>query len=390
MAADCGFNNENSSMRKKNSVMAVFGTRPEAIKMAPVIQELWHKNIDTVVCTTSQHRQMLDQMLSLFDIEPDIDLRLMQENQTLSALTSAVMTAVTATLVKFQPAVVLVQGDTTTAAITALASFYQQIPVGHIEAGLRTFDIYNPFPEEVNRKLISTITTFNFAPTEHAVENLVHEGVPAAKIIKTGNTIVDALLAIEKKYCAMPLPVDIPDDKKLILVTAHRRENFGMPLANICAALQEIVKTFPEIEIIYPVHLNPRVKNDVEKYLGGIERIHLIAPLDYHELVAVMKRAHIILTDSGGIQEEAPSFGKPVLVLRHATERPEGVEAGVARLIGTDKQSIIDHVALLLRNDAAYKKMAMSVNPYGDGRAAERIVRFLSDSMDSMTRAREI
>ncbi|MBN1560535.1 UDP-N-acetylglucosamine 2-epimerase (non-hydrolyzing) [candidate division KSB1 bacterium] len=379
-------------MRKKNIVMTIFGTRPEAIKMAPVIQELWQQNIfETVVCTTSQHRQMLDQMLSLFDIVPDIDLRLMQANQTLSSLTAAVMLAVTETLERVRPSVVLVQGDTTTAAVAALASFYQQIPVGHVEAGLRTFDIYSPFPEEVNRKLISTIAAFNFAPTERAVENLLQEGVPRAKILKTGNTIVDALRAIDEKYGARSLPLDIPNDKKLILVTAHRRENFGAPLANICAALQEIVVTFPEIEIVYPVHLNPRVKNDVEKYLAGIERIHLIAPLDYHQLVAMIKRAHIILTDSGGIQEEAPSFGKPVLVLRSATERPEGIEAGVAKLVGSEKQSIIDHVTRLLRDQAAYQKMAMSTNPYGDGRAAQRIVQFLSDSLtDSMTRAHVI
>lgn len=368
--------------------MAIFGTRPEAIKMAPVIHELRQENsLHAVVCTTSQHRQMLDQMLTLFDITPDIDLQLMQEDQTLPALTSAVMLAVTDALHRVQPEVVLVQGDTTTAAIAALASFYQKIPVGHVEAGLRTYDIYNPFPEEVNRKLISTIAAYHFAPTEHAVENLLHEGVPVDKIMKTGNTIVDALLAIDKKYSSTPLPMNIANDKKLILVTAHRRENFGEPLANICAALKEIIAAFPEIEIVYPVHLNPHVQEEVYKQLGGVEHIHLVAPFAYHELVAVMKKSYIVLTDSGGIQEEAPSFGKPVLVLRRTTERPEGVQAGVARLIGTERQSIVDQVALLLRDDAAYRKMAMATNPYGDGKAAQRIVQFLSDSLSHKARA---
>ncbi len=281
------------------------------------------------------------------------------------------MSAVSETLDRINPDAVLVQGDTTTAAITALASYYQKIPVGHIEAGLRTHDIYNPFPEEANRKLISTVAMFNFAPTAHAAKNLQDEGISLQRIVQTGNTIVDALYAVEEEYKDLTLPVEILPQRKLILVTAHRRENFGEPLINICTALKKIVTKDESVEIVYPVHLNPNVKNVVYEQLSDIDRIHLVNPFNYHELVAMMKKAHIILTDSGGVQEEAPSFGKPVLVMRLTTERPEGVEAGVAKLVGTAVDSIVDSVIQLMRNDEEYKKMAHSVNLYGDGKSGD-------------------
>ncbi|MFH1777557.1 MAG: UDP-N-acetylglucosamine 2-epimerase (non-hydrolyzing) [Candidatus Omnitrophota bacterium] len=363
-------------MHKRIKILVIFGTRPEAIKMAPVVKEL-EKNKDffqTVVCVTAQHRQMLDQMLSLFDIKADIDLNIMQENQTLENFTANAMLRVSEILKKIKPQLLLVQGDTTTAMIAALAGFYQRIPVGHIEAGLRTQDIYNPFPEEVNRHIISILATFNFAPTKYAFRMLLGEGISKQRIFLTGNTVIDALQMIIKKAQTIKYDFKISDKNKLILVTAHRRENFGRPLKNICRALKEIVRGNEDVEIIYPVHLNPNVKVPVYRMLFGIKRIHLTTPVDYHELARLLKRAYIVLTDSGGIQEEAPAFGRPVLVMRKKTERQEGIKANVAKIVGTDTKNILKNVELLLHNRKEYDKMARAINPYGDGHAAKRIV----------------
>lgn len=359
-------------------ILVVFGTRPEAIKMAPVIKELkkYTSEFEPIVCVTAQHRQMLDQVLSLFEITPDIDLNLMEENQSLDSLTAKAIQMLTKTIKEVRPDLVLVQGDTTTGMASALASFYQRVPVGHIEAGLRTNDRYNPFPEEINRRVISVLSTYNFAPTKKAVESLLNEGICKESIFLTGNTIVDALQTIIKKK--KRIHFDFPLNRyKLILVTAHRRENFGRPLENICAALKEITRRNPDVEIVYPVHLNPNVKEVVYRMLCQEERIHLVPPVEYCELVYLLDRSYLVLTDSGGIQEEAPALGKPVLVLRKETERPEGVEASVAKVIGTDTERIINETELLLRNKEAYIKMARATNPYGDGYAAERIIEIL-------------
>jgi UDP-N-acetylglucosamine 2-epimerase (non-hydrolysing) len=355
-------------------IMVVFGTRPEAIKMAPVIKELRRdRSLRATVCVTSQHRHMLDQVLSLFAITPDIDLDLMQPDQTLESLTARAFSAVTPVLREHRPDCVLVQGDTTTAMTVALAAFYQKIPVGHVEAGLRTHDIYNPFPEEINRRVISAVATYHFAPTTTAYRHLVRENKRSG-VYLTGNTVVDALRMIvksKKKIVSSWMP---HADRKLILVTAHRRENFGKPLENICSALKNLVLTYPDIEIVYPVHLNPNINGPVHRMLEAVPRISLIPPVEYHELVSLMRSAYLILTDSGGIQEEAPAFGKPVLVLRSETERPEGIRAGVAKLVGTDEQRIFKETGILLTRPRRYKAMSKAVNPYGDGRASKRIV----------------
>lgn len=361
-------------------VMIIFGTRPEAIKMAPVVKELqrYPDRFDTVVCVTSQHREMLDQVLVLFEMEPDIDLSLMQENQSLDSLTTNTMKELTKTLEEIRPDFILVQGDTTTAMVAALAGYYKKIPVGHIEAGLRTNDKFNPFPEEINRRMISVISTHNFAPTEMAVKNLLSENISKNTIFKTGNTVVDALNIIMEKEYKGKLNSLLINDKKLILVTAHRRENFGKPLLDICKALEEIVRRNQDVYIIYPVHLNPNVRGPVYELLDKKERILLIPPIEYHELVFLMSHSYIILTDSGGIQEEAPTFGKPVLVMRIETERPEGLKAGVTKLVGTDTKYIVEQVEILLNNDNEYNKMSKVVSPYGDGKAAKRIIDILS------------
>lgn len=361
-------------------VLVIFGTRPEAIKMAPVIKEMYKfpENFKVVVGVTAQHREMLDQVLKLFEIKPNFDLNIMQENQTLHYLSSRAMEFVSETLIRLKPDLVLVQGDTTTAMIVALAAFYQRIPVGHIEAGLRTSDIYNPFPEEVNRRLISTLATLNFAPTKTAVISLRSEGIKDAKIFLTGNTIIDALKMVTDKIDDSKVILSL-NGRRLILVTAHRRENFGKPLKNICLALKEIVNKNKDVEVIYPVHLNPNVRDIVYKELKNRERINLIDPVEYDELIYLLRNSYFILTDSGGIQEEAPTYGKPVLVMRKVTERPEGVEAGVAKVVGTDTKTIVRKAQTLLNNSEAYNKMSKAVNPYGDGRASQRIVKIIKD-----------
>jgi len=363
-------------------VLTVFGTRPEAIKLAPVIKELERHGNEFVslVCVTAQHREMLDPFLQLFNIKPHWDLNIMKPNQTLFEVTVSVLSKLKPVLEQEKPDFVLVQGDTTTAFATALAAFYLKIPIGHVEAGLRTANKYSPFPEEINRRLISHLADLHFAPTERAKVNLLAEGINEGKIFVTGNTVVDALLMIlERTKDIDPLQeLELAADRKLILVTAHRRESFGEGLVNICKALRTIVEEEKDVEIIYPVHLNPNVRSTVERYLKGAPRIHLIEPLDYVAFVHLMKRAYIILTDSGGIQEEAPSLGKPVLVMRETTERPEVIEAGAAKLVGTKTESIVEETLLLLRNPDLYAQMASAKNPFGDGRAAQRVVEIIS------------
>jgi UDP-N-acetylglucosamine 2-epimerase (non-hydrolysing) len=356
-------------------VLSIFGTRPEAIKMAPVVKELekHQKQFESVVCVTAQHRQMLDQVLELFEITPDIDLDLMQPNQTLSSLTARSMQSLTDVISQIKPDVVLLQGDTTTAMIAALASFYQQIPVGHVEAGLRTYDKYSPFPEEINRRLISALATYNFAPTDTAVNALLAEGFARQSIYLTGNTVIDALLMTIKKECELGMDFLNPN-KRLILVTAHRRESFGEPFEKICNGLRELARRNVGVEIVYPVHLNPNVRKVVFKTLNNQERFYLIEPLEYKKFVHLMNRSYIVLTDSGGIQEEAPALGKPVLVMREKTERPEAIEAGTARLVGTETENIINETEKLLYDKSEYDRMANAISPYGDGHAAERIV----------------
>ena len=363
-------------------VLSVFGTRPEAIKMAPVVRELEKhpEKIESKVCITAQHREMLDQVLDLFKIKPDYDLNLMKPNQSLEELTSRILLKLTHLLQKENPDWLLVQGDTTTVMAASLAAFYQNIKVGHVEAGLRTGDKRQPFPEEINRRIAGVIADLHFAPTRQAESNLLKEGIPSTQVIKTGNTVIDALQWVAK----LPSPAfveklleNIKESRK-ILVTAHRRENFGKPLENICMALKEIAKEYEgEIHLIYPVHLNPKVQEPVRRILGGIPNITLLPPLDYLSLVHLMKASYLVLTDSGGIQEEAPGLGKPVLVLRAKTERPEGVSAGTVKLVGSDKEKIIAETKILLDDRNAYAKMAQAINPYGDGKASSRIVKGL-------------
>jgi UDP-N-acetylglucosamine 2-epimerase (non-hydrolysing) len=343
--------------------------------MAPVIRAMKarRESIAAYVCSTGQHREMLDQVLERFKIKVDVELNLMEPNQSLERLTAKALTGVSEVLSDLAPELVLVQGDTTTAMASALASFYQKIPVGHVEAGLRSFDRYSPFPEEMNRKLISALAIYHFAPTKTAKSALIQEGVPESNVFLTGNPVIDAL------YMLLEQPVEYDwsifnDDLKLILVTAHRRENHGAPLRDICRALKEIARLRDDIEIAYPVHLNPNVQQAARSELSGVSRIHLLPPVSYDVFVHLMQRSHLILTDSGGVQEEAPALNKPVLVLRRETERMEGVEAGVARLVGTKTEDIVSHVQNLLQNHDAYQAMARSVCPYGDGHAAERIV----------------
>ncbi|MBS1788731.1 MAG: UDP-N-acetylglucosamine 2-epimerase (non-hydrolyzing) [Acidobacteria bacterium] len=361
-------------------VISIFGTRPEAIKMAPVVKELGkHSNIETIVCVTAQHRQMLDQVLSLFGIEPDYDLNLMQPNQSLAKLTSLALTELDSVLEREKPDWVLTQGDTTTAMVGALAAFYRQIKIGHVEAGLRTWDKFQPFPEEINRKIADAVCDLHFAPTAQSRENLLRESLDSNSIIVTGNTVIDALLEVAAKeydWNSSELAA-VPQGKWIILVTAHRRENFGPPLHEICQALKGIAARFPDVQIVYPVHLNPNVQQVVRTELGGIPNITLLPPLDYLPLVQLMKASHLVLTDSGGLQEEAPGLGKPVLVLREVTERPEGVEAGTVQLVGTNKERIVAATMRLLEDAAEYDRMARAVNPYGDGKASNRIVESL-------------
>lgn len=363
--------------------MIVAGTRPEAIKVAPVIHCLLGRTdrFQTIIVATAQHRELLDQALSLFHITPDIDLNLMSHGQDLPALTGRVLENMSATLSKVKPDIVLVQGDTTTVFASALAAFYQKIPVAHIEAGLRSHDNYNPFPEELNRRLTSVMTDIHFAPTMSAKQALLREGVVADKIIITGNTVVDALMHISQLPFSFQDPVlknmDF-DDRRLILVTSHRRESWGSDLQNICEAIKEIVLRHPDTFVIYPVHPNPVVKKTAERILSGLDRIFLIDPVDYVTFVNLMKKSYMILTDSGGLQEEAPTLKKPLLLLRNVTERPEAFDAGLAKIVGTNKEKIVQESEKLLNDTNLYKKMTDACNPYGDGRASERIVNVLA------------
>jgi UDP-N-acetylglucosamine 2-epimerase (non-hydrolysing) len=361
-------------------VLSIFGTRPEAIKMAPVIRELekYTDKIISRVFVTAQHRQMLDQVLEIFNIVPDGDLDVMKKNQTPIQVAARVMNNLEKILQKENPDWVLVQGDTTTVAAAALTAFYSKIKVGHVEAGLRTFDKMQPFPEEINRRVAGVIADKHFAPTNTAKQNLLNEGISDNNILVSGNTVIDALNWVASQPFNIDNVIKIPKDKKLLLVTAHRRENFGKPLENICLALKDIANEFKDqVRIVYPVHMNPNVYKTVYSQLKDIPNIHLIKPLDYKSLVHLMKLSTIVLTDSGGIQEEAPGLGKPVLVLREVTERPEAVIAGTVKLVGTNRKRIVEETCLLFENHKEYKKMAQAVNPYGDGHAAKRIVRSL-------------
>ncbi|QFU77724.1 UDP-N-acetylglucosamine 2-epimerase (non-hydrolyzing) [Halioglobus maricola] len=370
-------------------ILTIFGTRPEAIKMAPVVKAIEREfSITGLVCVTAQQREMLDQVLNLFEITPDYDLDLMTNNQSLADLTARVVTHLQNVLSEVKPDLVLVHGDTTTTMAASLAAFYQKIPVGHVESGLRTHNTYSPWPEEINRQITSRIAALNFAPTRLSRQNLLDENIPVDSITVTGNTVIDALLSVVHRIRGNPelqreldskLPV-VPQSKKLILVTGHRRENFGEGFLNICSALAELADN-PNIRVIYPVHLNPNVIGPVYQALGGLENIQLIEPLDYLPFVRLMDRAHIILTDSGGIQEEAPSLGKPVLVMRDSTERPEAVDEGTVRLVGTEKEKIVSEVNRLLSSERDYQAMAHAHNPYGDGKSAERIVNRIKESM---------
>lgn len=362
-------------------ILAVFGTRPEAIKLAPVVRALRRRpdRASTLVCTTGQHREMLDQVLQAFEIHPDLDLGLMTPGQTLARLTADAMVSLDRGYAALSPDIVLVQGDTTTAMIAALTAFYRKVAVGHVEAGLRTGDRYRPFPEEINRRMIGGLATWHFAPTASSAQALLSENVPRESIHVTGNTVIDALLDIVgRDDGAAPLPYPAPG-RRLVLVTAHRRESFGAPFENLCRALAEIALRLEDVEIVYPVHLNPNVQEPVRRILGNVPRVHLVEPLDYITFARTMKKATLILTDSGGIQEEAPSLGVPVLVMREETERPEAVQAGVARLVGTDPATIVPEAIRLLTNENARLSMRREVSPFGDGRASERIAEVLLD-----------
>ena len=361
---------------KKVKVMAVFGTRPEAIKMCPLVLELKkYENIEPIVCVTAQHREMLDQVLDVFGIKPDYDLDIMKTRQSLAGITTRVLEGMEDVLKKDKPDIVLVHGDTSTSFVAALAAFYEQIPVGHVEAGLRTYDIYSPFPEEMNRQLTGRIAELHFSPTQRNYDNLIKENVDAEKIYITGNTVIDALkTTVKDNYefeneCLKNIDFE---NKRVIVVTAHRRENLGKPLQDICTAIAEIVDEYPDTEVVYPVHLNPAVREVAWGILGEKDRVHLIDPLDVMELHNAIARSFMVMTDSGGIQEEAPALAKPVLVLRRETERPEAVTAGTVKIAGVDKDVIKKLAKELLDDPAEYAKMAQAANPYGDGEASRR------------------
>ncbi len=357
----------------KIKVVTVFGTRPEAIKMAPLVKELKsRKEIECIVCVTAQHRQMLDQVLEVFDIKPDYDLDIMQQGQTLSDITSRALLGLEKVIKEVQPNIVLVHGDTTTTFAGALASFYCQVDIGHVEAGLRTWDKYSPYPEEMNRQMVGVMADMHFAPTENSKKTLLKEGKKEEDIYVTGNTAIDALATTIRKDYNNPI-FDWLGDSKLILLTAHRRENLGEPMRNMFKAIKRIVNEFENIKVIYPVHLNPKVREVADEILGNDERIKLIEPLEVIDFHNFINRAHIILTDSGGIQEEAPGLGKPVLVLRDTTERPEGIEAGTLKLAGTDEENIYKLTKELLSDEKVYEQMSKANNPYGDGKASIRI-----------------
>jgi UDP-N-acetylglucosamine 2-epimerase (non-hydrolysing) len=389
-----------SSMRRR--ILSIFGTRPEAIKMAPVVKALesYPEAFESLVCVTAQHRQMLDQVLDLFSINPDIDLDLMKEDQTLHQLTADVLISVGGLLRNVKPDWVLIQGDTTTTMAASLASFYHGIHVGHVEAGLRTNDKHAPFPEEINRRVASVIADLHFAPTEKAKQSLLKEGIEEKRIFVTGNTVIDALMMIVGKqsrpeiqekwdrYFFEKFGISLNNGNRQILVTGHRRESFGEGFENICYSLKDIVSFVEGVEIIYPVHLNPNVQRPVKRILSNVKNIHLIPPLEYEPFVYLMSKSYLILTDSGGIQEEAPSLGKPVLVMRDTTERPEAVEAGTTRLVGTGRHKIIQETQLLLTDKETYMAMSKTQNPFGDGKAAERIVNLLSQHESDFDKSR--
>ncbi|SFU64918.1 UDP-N-acetylglucosamine 2-epimerase (non-hydrolysing) [Alicyclobacillus macrosporangiidus] len=362
-------------MKASIRVMTVFGTRPEAVKMAPLVKALDRTpGVESLVCVTAQHREMLDQVLEVFAIQPDEDLDIMEPCQTLGTITRKALQGLEDVIERRRPDIVLVHGDTTTTFAAALAAFYHQVAIGHVEAGLRTYDKYSPFPEEMNRQLADVLCDLFFAPTEWAAGNLLREGKPAERIFVTGNTVVDAMATTVRREYRHEVLDQIPPGARMVYMTSHRRENLGEPLENICRAAREVVDRFPDVHLVYPVHLNPRVRETVFRVLGGHPRIHLIDPLGVVDNHNFMARATLILTDSGGIQEEAPSLGVPVLVMRDTTERPEGIEAGTLRLVGTDQHAIAGEAARLLSEPEAYEDMARRNNPYGDGRASERIV----------------
>ncbi len=367
-------------------IITVFGTRPEAIKMAPLVKHLGSlPGIDHRVCVTAQHRHMLDQVLALFEITPDHDLNLMRQGQDLTSVTADILRSIKPLFERERPDFVLVHGDTTTTFATTLAAFYQRIPVGHVEAGLRTGNLYSPWPEEANRKLTGALARLHFAPTTLARDNLLREAVPAERIVVTGNTVIDALLSVQLKIGASPELVATMQARfpflrggaRMLLITGHRRENFGDGFERICEAIAQLARRYPEMDVVYPLHLNPNVQEPVRRTLSDITNVQLIEPQDYLPFVYLMGRATVILTDSGGIQEEAPSLGKPVLVMRNTTERPEAVEAGTVRLVGTDVRAIVEGVSTLLDDADAYRAMSVAHNPYGDGLACERIGRTL-------------
>lgn len=373
-------------------ILLIFGTRPEAIKMAPLVKELVKdtKNFFTKVCVTAQHREMLDQVLELFQINPDYDLDIMTQGQDLNTVTSNILIKIKPVLSEFNPDIVLVHGDTATTFSSSVAAFYQKIKIGHIEAGLRTNDLYSPWPEEGNRRLTGVLTNYHFSPTESSKQNLLKEGIDESNIFVTGNTVIDAMNLVikkinESKKFRKKIEKNIQQSgfneikSKFILVTGHRRENFGEGFLNICEALQELANKNPDVNILYPVHLNPNVRAPVEKLLVNIKNVSLIEPLKYEEFIYLMHKSYLILTDSGGIQEEAPNLGKPVLVMRETSERPEAIDAGTVKLVGSNKVNIIRETQNLLNNLGEYKKMSIAHNPYGDGKACERILKVLKD-----------
>jgi UDP-N-acetylglucosamine 2-epimerase (non-hydrolysing) len=376
-------------MNRPLKVLSIFGTRPEAVKMAPVVQRLAHTpGVDALVCVTAQHRQMLDQVLQLFQIQPDVDLDLMRPDQSLAQITAAVFTRLDPVLARLRPDWVLVQGDTTTGMAAALLAYYHRIRLGHVEAGLRTGDKWQPFPEEINRRVAGVVADLHFAPTQWSANNLLREGIPAERVLVTGNTVIDALQAVAALpptpetgalFARLGLPSSSHPAAPLVLITAHRRENFGEPFEHIFSALRALAEQYPQVSFVYPVHLNPNVQEPARRLLSGLANFHLLDPLDYFPMVQLMKRARLLITDSGGLQEEAPGLGVPVLVLRQVTERPEGVEAGTVRLVGSDPERIRSEASRLLDDPLAHAAMARAVNPYGDGRAAERIVKAILD-----------
>ena len=379
---DCKIvHSEDVGEKQMKKVMLVFGTRPEAIKMCPLVNELkTRKELETVVCVTGQHRQMLDQVLEAFQVEPDYDLSIMKERQTLFDVTTNILNNIKEVLEKEKPNVVLVHGDTSTTFVTALACFYLQIPVGHVEAGLRTYNIYSPYPEEFNRQAVSIISQFNFAPTELSKNNLLKEGKKEETIFVTGNTAIDALKTTVREDYTHP-DLEWASDSRLIMITAHRRENLGEPMQHMFRAIRRVMDEHPDVKAIYPIHMNPVVREIADSILGDDERIRIIEPLEVLDFHNFLNRSYMILTDSGGIQEEAPSLGKPVLVMRDTTERPEGIAAGTLKLVGTEEETIYQNFKSLLENKDEYEKMSKASNPYGDGFACKRIANILEEKL---------